>query len=224
MNKTDAEFKRRADAIPRNRYAENIRELKQLVKEMYEADYGVAEIGRILKRDHTTIVHHLHLSGFRPQEENRIKNASFYEYRLAEEKRKTEMREAYDASYKKICEERAKRSILHQHRLEQTKKDKETALSMWKKGEKLVAIAEKLSSSIQRVHYLLHYGGKAEKRSANIMVQKFSLDGRPIKTYKSIREAARDVGCKADAIGHAVNDRRYIQAAGFVWRRVEPKP
>lgn len=44
----------------RNRKTETLRIRNKFCKNAYQEGYGVSEIGRYLKRDHTTIIHNIH--------------------------------------------------------------------------------------------------------------------------------------------------------------------
>lgn len=54
-NKTSYE-----DIAKRSRNIESVRLRTDYCREAYASGYGVSEIGRYLKRDHTTIIHNIH--------------------------------------------------------------------------------------------------------------------------------------------------------------------
>lgn len=73
MKTWEIDFEPRYKALlPRNRRAESIHALREIIKDMYTEGYGVAEIGRYLGYpDHTSISHHLVVLGFSPQAERK---------------------------------------------------------------------------------------------------------------------------------------------------------
>lgn len=222
MRSWETDWKERFEALPKTRQVPVIRALKEIIREMHEEGYAGAEIGRLMDKDHTTIVHHLFEMGFRPREERKIKNKDFYDWRLKEAKRRLIAREAREATWKETQQIKVRTSLLYQQRREQVTKDKEKAREMYVAGVSLFEIAQKLNRTVPTVHYLIFYSkGGAPKRRRNFEVEQMDLKGNIIARHPSARAAEHELGLSKGTLNHAMTDGRYHgRTAGFMWRRV----
>lgn len=57
---------------------------------------------------------------------------------------------------------------------------------------------------------------------SNIAIYQYSLCGKFIKSYKSIKDAAREVKCNSSSISRAINNQLQT-AAKYKWKRQSPK-
>lgn len=215
MKTWEQDFKHRARKVVRSRKAEDVRFLKELIKDMYEAEFGVAEIGRLLERDHTTIVHHLALMGFRPKEEAREKAKDWREYMESVRARRTSERALRTVRRSQKQEKSAEYREVREKVVELKKRARE----MWAQGASHKEIASALGVKIPSVQYYLFYDseGAPDRRKVLFKVQQKKLDGTVIETFRSVRAASMATGVPQSWIHRALRDGRYLSTGGFVW-------
>lgn len=60
-----SQFEARAASLPRNRQKWTVVLIRDLIKDMHDAGYTSADTGRVLHKDHTTILHHYKILGLK---------------------------------------------------------------------------------------------------------------------------------------------------------------
>ena len=220
MKTWESDFRERFEVLPKNREYRTIQLLREIIREMHEEGFPGAEIGRLMGKDHTTIVHHLSVMGFKPREEIFQKKKYFYEWRKKLEKTQLENRKERDKHRKERQKVEAEKSLLYQKRRAEVTRQKIEASVLYKKGLSTYEMAEKLGVPYGRLNYLLFYGkGKNKRRRERVSVQQLDLSGNVLETFKSIRDAALKTGATDYGIRHALDDGRYKSSGGFLWRR-----
>jgi hypothetical protein len=214
------DFKRRAEKIPRNRQPESVRLLRALIKDMHLAEFSEAEMGRLLEKDRTTIIHHLYYMGFRPRDEIAARKVEDYKERVERERQITEKVLQYETHRKELARLKTKRSLIYKKRQDEAAEENKLALKLYKQGVPVEEIARKVNRPIGSIGYLIFHKGQIPRRRPTIRVQKMDLAGKVLTTYPSIRAASLDTGLTMDMIRHGIDDKRYFQSGGFRWRRL----
>jgi hypothetical protein len=88
-----------------------------------------------------------------------------------------------------------------------------------KTEEEREAIKKKISNTLKENHK----HKKIMAKAVGIKIDQYSLDGKLIATYDSIREAARAINMKSRVGINAALDHPEKTSYGFIWKRNQPK-
>ncbi len=241
-------LKAQYEALPKNRRAETVSEIKRIIEELFNSGLSSVNIGKLLDKDHTTVLHHLWQMGYKPGEQNLTRNLSarrareesraiYYTERAAylrarqeaERLREAATVEAISLRQIRANVENARRLLVSEgweKKRAESAKNRDIALAMYKKGESYAVISRKLglhASSIEgliRAHpdYEKAWKARGYQGRKRAIVQ-IGFDGKIVATYPSSRAAGRALGIAPNSISLLANGKSTSQSAGgFMWQ------
>lgn len=219
------DFSKRLEKLPRNRHVETVEECKKLIKDMWDAGYSASAISREMGRDNTTTLYHLWSLGINPWDRietkviTRHKNLIGLAIQRSKEK---------DLSFNKYKKEAAELLNIKKRAEERLKEQRETAFRLYKEGMTYRNIALTLGVGVHKTQSLLKYvpeyfvlKKKMNRYRGSIRpVKQITKDGKLIKNWASISEAAKHIGVSRGAITDVCRGR-IPSIGGFLWEYVK---
>ncbi len=220
----NAHWIQRYEALPKNRQQSTVKQLRTLILEMHDAGLSCLEIGVLLKKDHSTITHHLLWLGISSVDEKAEQKKVYLRAKIEYDKQQNEIRSLKRqlVDIHQADEEEASR--MFQERQSKKAANLEKAWKLRKQGKTQKETARLLNLSQTGVFSLLrsHPDFKAEKKLSNVEVAQCDMNGEEIQRFPSVRSAARFVGIANPNISLCLSGQ-IETAGGFKWKRVNRK-
>ncbi len=247
-NLWEDKLKAEYEALPNNRWAETVQQIKLIIEQLFNSGLSSVKIGKLMDKDHTTVLHHLWQMGYKPGEQNLTKNltarreredsrAKYYTERAAclralqeaEKQREAAVVEAITLRQMRAATENARRLLVSEaweKKRAESAKNRDLALALYKKGETYAVISKKLGLHISSIEGLIRAHPDYQKaweargyQGRKRAVMQVGFDGKIVATYPSSRAAGRALGIAPNSISLMANGKSMSQSAGgFMWQ------
>jgi len=240
--KLAAQYRARFDKLPKNRRPETVAKLREIIRDMWADGFTCLGTARVLGKDHTTILHHLTIMRLDTKVNFETRSSDERElarqHRIESAKRRIRADKLLIKERKELDKLRAERAkILEEKKAlvfaqkdeflkkrEQQKAFRDKVVKMYEQGVKPQEIRRALNLPYASALYNILRGSDKYRslvRPRSRPVYQLSLDGKKIKKYSSLRDAATSMGRPDSSSIFLAASGKSLTAYGYKWQYAE---